>query len=176
LARLIAYDFGMIRKLSGAIIRLPLTFKGYWKFGKFVNVYGNFTVLDASRVTVGRNLAINHGVFIQGRSEIVIGNDVVLSARVMIFDGGLDIGLTGTPDNDHVVAPVTIGDRAWIGAGAILLPGITIGSDAVIGAGSVVTRSVPSGQVWAGNPAKRLRDKASNQPVDAVQAEDQPAL
>jgi maltose O-acetyltransferase len=54
-------------------------------------------------------------------------------------------------------APVTIGDDVWVGAGALILPGVTIGARAVIGAGSVVTRDVPEGVVAAGNPCRVLR-------------------
>jgi maltose O-acetyltransferase len=49
---------------------------------------------------------------------------------------------------------VRIGRDAWIGGGAIILPGVTIGDGAVIGAGSVVTRDVSEGQTVAGNPAR----------------------
>lgn len=54
-------------------------------------------------------------------------------------------------------AGVTIGNGVWIGTGAIILPGVTIGDNAIIGAGSVVTKNVPSGQTWAGNPARMIR-------------------
>lgn len=46
---------------------------------------------------------------------------------------------------------------ATIGAGSTILPGLTIGEGAMIGAGSVVTKDVPSGELWVGNPARRLR-------------------
>jgi maltose O-acetyltransferase len=50
--------------------------------------------------------------------------------------------------------PVRIGRNAWIGGGAIILPGVTIGDDALVGAGSVVTRDVPAGATVFGNPAR----------------------
>ena len=54
--------------------------------------------------------------------------------------------------------PVAICDNAFIGAKSIILKGVTIGENSVIGAGSVVTKSVPANQIWAGNPAKFIRE------------------
>lgn len=53
--------------------------------------------------------------------------------------------------------PVRVGDRVWIGAGAILLPGVSIGENSVIGAGSVVTHDIPANVVAVGNPCRVLR-------------------
>ena len=55
-------------------------------------------------------------------------------------------------------APINIGKNCWIGAGAIILPGITIGDNVVIGAGSIVTKDIPSNVVAVGNPCKVLRE------------------
>ena len=55
-------------------------------------------------------------------------------------------------------APIKIEEDVFIGAGCIVLKGVTIGKGSVIGAGSVVTKMVPAGQVWAGNPARYIRD------------------
>jgi acetyltransferase-like isoleucine patch superfamily enzyme len=57
---------------------------------------------------------------------------------------------------------IIIEDWAWIGAGTIVLPGIHIGKGAIVGAGSVVTRSVPAFEIWAGNPAKKIRDRKAS--------------
>ena len=51
---------------------------------------------------------------------------------------------------------IRIGDNVWIGAGAIILPGVTIGDDAVIGAGAIVTKDIKTGEVVGGNPARLL--------------------
>lgn len=150
-------ETGMLRSTLSAVKRLLPTFKGYWHFGKFVNIYGNFTVVNSANIKIGNNVAINHDVFLLGRCGIAIGDHVVLSARAMVMDGGLDIGRSHAAGSDHVDRPVEIGHGAWIGAGAIILPGVVIGTGAVIGAGSVVTKSVPAREVWAGNPARPIR-------------------
>ena len=54
--------------------------------------------------------------------------------------------------------PVHIGRNCWIGAGAVILPGVTIGDHSVIGAGSVVTKDIPAGVVAVGNPCRVLRE------------------
>ena len=58
---------------------------------------------------------------------------------------------------------IEIGDDVWIGARAVVLPGVVIGDGAVVGAGAVVTRSVPEGTTVAGNPARPLVPSASSE-------------
>lgn len=55
-------------------------------------------------------------------------------------------------------APVCIGKNCWIGAGALIMPGVTIGDNTVVGAGSVVTKDLPSNVVAVGNPCRVLRE------------------
>lgn len=145
----------MASRVINALGRLLRRAKGYVLFGKRVEIFGPFTVLVPGGVRLGRNVAINHGVFLNGGCRIEIGNDAVLSARCMIIDVGLDPATFGETIA-YRNAPIRIGSRAWIGASAIILPGVTIGDGAIIGAGSVVTRDVPAGQTWAGNPARAL--------------------
>jgi maltose O-acetyltransferase len=84
---------------------------------------------------------------------IEIGNNVTLAPRVHILahDASTKIFLNYTR-----LGKVKIGDNVFIGAGAIILPGVEIGNNVVIGAGSVVTKSIPSDTVFSGNPAKLI--------------------
>ena len=144
----------MIERVRHFVLRV----KGRWVFGRPVAVFGDFTVVNPKRVTIGSNCAINHGVFILGHTKIEIGDDVVLSARCMLIDGGLDAqGFDRTDTRTYVDRPITIGDGAWIGAGAIILPGVTVGARSMVGAGSVVTKDVAPRSVVAGNPAELIR-------------------
>ncbi len=65
-------------------------------------------------------------------------------------------------------SPITIGDDVWVGANAIVLRGARIGTGAVIGAGSVVTKAVPAYEIWAGVPAKKIRDRFSEEVRQAI--------
>lgn len=135
-----------------------LQVKGWLVFRRRAIVFGNFTVSNPKNVKIGANCHINHDVFLLGRVGITIGNDVVLSARCMLLDAGLESrSFADFKEHVHVDAPIKVGNGAWIGAGAIILPGVTIGEHCIIGAGSLVRRDVPARTVVAGNPAKVIR-------------------
>jgi hypothetical protein len=69
----------------------------------------------------------------------------------------MDSNSHGVEGREHVEAPVRIGDGSWLGARAMVLPGVTIGKRVVVAAGSVVTRDVPDDVLVAGNPARVVR-------------------
>lgn len=89
---------------------------------------------------------------------IRLGSHVHVTSGVQFVthDGGTLVLRHRTPDLE-VTAPIAVGDRVYIGMNSIILPGVTIGDDVVIGAGSVVSKSVPSGAVAAGVPAKVIK-------------------
>ncbi len=137
------------------IAHIALQLKGYWVFGRRVGVFGNFKVLRPENVTIGPDCGINHDVFIVGAKRVQIGANVVLSARCMLIDTGLDVrGFAQTPFPSHTDAAIVIEDGAWIGAGAIILGGVTVGRKSIVGAGAVVTRDVSDFTIVAGSPAR----------------------
>jgi maltose O-acetyltransferase len=104
-------------------------------------------------LSVGNNFIMLNDVILDPSHywHISIGDDVTLAPRVHVLAHDAStkklFGYTR-------IGRVTIGDRVFIGASSIILPGVTIGNDTIIGAGSVVSRNIPSNSVAAGNPAR----------------------
>jgi acetyltransferase-like isoleucine patch superfamily enzyme len=106
------------------------------------------------RMRIGDRVFVNCGTVLLAVLEIEIGDDVALANEVYVMDSNSH-GVEGRP---HVEAPVRIGDGTWVGARAMILPGVTIGKRVVVAAGSVVTRDVPDDVLVAGNPARVVRE------------------
>jgi lipopolysaccharide O-acetyltransferase len=109
---------------------------------------------------------INDYVHISAIESVEIGNDVLIASHVYISDnshGAYKGDASDTsPDippikRPYLVAPVKIGDRAWIGEGVMVMPGATIGDGCVVGAHSVVTKSLPANTISVGSPAKPIK-------------------
>ncbi|MCO5965857.1 sugar O-acetyltransferase [Sinorhizobium meliloti] len=105
-------------------------------------------------IRLGAHVYVNFNCVILDVAEVAIGEGTAIGPAVQIY----------TADHPHdpeqrqaglqLGRPVRIGRHAWIGGGAIILPGVTIGDHAVVGAGSVVTRDVPAGAKVVGSPAR----------------------
>lgn len=118
--------------------------------------------ITCSKISIGRRVVIRPGtmLFADGDAEITIEDDVLLGSGVHIYVGNHRFTDVSRPISEQGRAPskpVTLARGCWVGANAILLPGVTIGENAVIGAGSVVTRSVEPRTLAAGNPARVIR-------------------
>lgn len=108
-------------------------------------------------ISIGRAAYVNTGVFFDGTDAVEVGARVHLGMQSMILTGGHDLGPVACRAGDIRPAPVTIGDGAWIGARAILMPGVRIGAGAIVAAGAVVTSDCEAGGLYGGVPAKLLR-------------------
>lgn len=106
---------------------------------------------------LGNHVYANFNLTLVDDTDIYIGDNVMLGPNVTIATAGHPIA----PEYREKVAqfniPVHIGRNVWIGAHAVVLPGISIGDNSVIGAGSIVTKDVPANVVAAGNPCRVLR-------------------
>ena len=134
--------------------------------GEGTRVWQFVVVLSGARIGADCNVCTQ--VLIEG--DVVIGNRVTVKSGVQVWNGvrledDVFVGPNATFTNDKVprsrqppptFAQTHVRRGASIGANATILCGVTIGENALIGAGSVVTRDVPAGEVWVGNPARRL--------------------
>ena len=114
-----------------------------------------FTTDCGKNITIGKNVFINSGCRFQDQGGITIGDNTLIGHNVVIAT--LNHDMNPEKRGSLIPSPVKIGDRVWIGAGAIILPGVTIGDNAVIGAGSVVTKDIPENTVAVGSPARVIR-------------------
>jgi acetyltransferase-like isoleucine patch superfamily enzyme len=131
-----------------------------------------FVFAHAGKIVVGDWCYIGPGSRIWSAENITIGNRVLISHNVNIFDSVthpldpvlrheqfVEIFTRGHPKKiDLQASPLVIEEDAWIGAGATIVRGVRVGARSIIGAGSVVLQDVPSDVLVAGNPARVVRD------------------
>ena len=108
-------------------------------------------------VHFGRNVYANFGLTLVDDGHIYVGDSVMFAPNVIVATGSHPVEPTLRRQGLQFNLDVRIGDNVWIGAGAVILPGVTIGENTVIGAGSVVTKDIPAGVVAVGNPCRVMR-------------------
>lgn len=133
-------------KSVGEGVRIEIPF--YTDFGK--------------NITVGENVFINAGCKFQDQGGIYIGDNTFIGHNVVLATLDHDID----PDKRHLLypEPIYIGNKVWIGAGAIITKGVTIGDNSIIAAGAVVTHDIPNNVIAGGVPAKVIKtiEKSKN--------------
>lgn len=149
---------------------LSLPFVSFRLRARGLRAFGYDVPLDA-RISYGteiygKDLRLAGGVYMNTRvlinayGGVSIGENVHIAPRVQILSTDHEVGGPERRAGRSRSARVHIGDGAWIGAGAIVLPGVDVGRGCVIAAGAVVTRSTEPDGVYAGIPARRVRDLA----------------
>lgn len=109
-------------------------------------------------VWFGNNIYANFNLTLVDDTYIYVGDCTMFGPNVTVATAGHPILPELRRKAYQYNAPVRIGKNCWLGAGAIVLPGVSIGDNSVIGAGSVVTKDIPSGVVAVGNPCMVLRE------------------
>lgn len=117
--------------------------------------YSNF---GGKHVHFGKNIYCNFGLTMVDDTHIYVGDYTMFGPNVTVATAGHPILPELREKAYQYNASVRIGKNCWIGAGAVILPGITIGNNVVVGAGSVVTKDLPDNVVAVGNPCRILRE------------------
>lgn len=155
---------GLTMILSQFIMWMPIHFIR-WIFlkllmksiGTHTEFCRNLDIRSPHRVSVGSNTTINKRALIDGRGgELKIGNCVDIAQEAQIWTLQHDYN---SPCYAAVGKPVSIGDYAWIGTRAIILPGVNVGEGVVVAAGAVVTKDIEPYTVVAGVPAKKITER-----------------
>lgn len=121
-----------------------------------------FFVDRGAELIIGDNVGISQAALIS-HCSLRIGNNVKIGGGTSVYTTdfhSLDARVRASSDDmtNRKCAPVVIKDNVFIGAKCIILKGVTIGENSIVGAGSVVTKAIPDNQIWAGNPAKFIRN------------------
>lgn len=159
---------------------MNLLFKAYYKFERIINrnrvqqlkqrlkscgenVFIDHTChfLVPERMEVGANSSFSSYTTVYATFGVKIGRQCLISSNCGISSyNHVQNSLNRRQDVEQDVLfskPVIIGDNVWIGMNVCILPGVEIGDNSIIGSGSVVTKSVPSNEVWVGNPARFVK-------------------
>lgn len=137
-----------------------------FKFGKFIAQYFpknsiRIRGLKLCGFKVGKNVYVGQDLIVaspisENTCSLFIGNRVAIGPRVTIVLSS-DANWSRLMENrEYIKSTIILGDDCWIGAGAIILPGVTIGKMAIVGAGAVVTKNVNDHSIVVGVPAKEI--------------------
>lgn len=152
---------GLVPTTFGVILRAVTAKFFFKKCNGFAWIQPRVIIVHSDRIKVGKNFGVNSGTYINGVGEIEIGNYVLLGNNVTISSGVHPIeGDTPTIfERKTIPKKIIIEDDVWIGAGAIIMPGVKLAKGTVVGANSIVTKDTEEYSVVIGSPAKMIRKR-----------------
>lgn len=124
------------------------------EIGKGSTIHMGARFYQPNNISIGQGTIIGDHAFLDGRATLKIGSHVDIASQVMIYNSEHNLD---SPTMAAIEEPVVIGDYCFIGPRAIIMPGVTLGKGAVVAGGAVVTKSVASGDVVGGVPAKKIK-------------------
>lgn len=166
----VSYLYTLVFFKNAKIIRLPFyrTKLGSFKYGKRLSIGPN-AIIDIVNskgiLIIGDRFNAYHRLHIGVMESVSIGDDVLIASNVYISDcshGWYKGSIQSDPkiapnERPLMAAPIHIGNKVWIGEGAMILPGVCIGDGAIIGAGAIVSKNIEAYSIAVGNPAKVIK-------------------
>lgn len=150
---------GVLPRLAFSRVRAGLVRCSGVAVGSGTVIGGRLVVSGwGGRLSFGRDCFVNSGCHVDLSASVSIGDRVALAHDVLIITSSHTVGPRGQRAAALQRRPVAVGDGAWIGARAILLPGVVVGPGAIVAAGAVVAKDVPAHTLVAGVPARHVRD------------------
>jgi acetyltransferase-like isoleucine patch superfamily enzyme len=122
----------------------------------------------STRVSIGRETFVNYRCFFDALDRVTIGERCDIAMEVIFTTSSHEVGGAERRGGASVKAPITIGDGVWIGARATILPGVTVGDGSIVAAGAVVTRDCAPNGLYAGVPARRIRELDGASPLEVA--------
>ncbi|HEX3974780.1 MAG TPA: acyltransferase [Solirubrobacteraceae bacterium] len=141
------------RRLRDRFVRSVLR----WPMGEDVHIGRAVSLQGTSGITIGSRVFIHRHTELDLRGGLTIGDDVAIGPHCRILSADHD---ADSPTREYRERSVAIGNRAWLGTGACLLPGTAVGDGTVVGASAVAHGALDDFSIYVGNPARRLRERA----------------
>lgn len=152
------YDYNQIRP-SEQEKKQKLLSKMFAEIGEDCYIEAPFRAnFGGLHVHFGKQVYANFNLTLVDDTHIYVGDYTMFGPNVIVATAGHPLLPKLREEAYQFNMPVTIGRNCWIGAGAIILPGVTIGDNVVIGAGSVVTKDLPDNVIAVGNPCRVMRE------------------
>ena len=143
------------------------SFIGYKEHGGKIILGNNVSIMHGcvlrtctGIIDIGNNVSIGYYCIFHGMGGIKIGNNVLFSPHVHLY--AQDHGIVSNiliMKQKNIPKSISIGCDVWVGANSVICGGVSIEDGCVIGAGSVVTKSIPKNEIWAGNPAIKIKER-----------------
>ena len=136
------------------------------RIGRGLIIKNNVNIKFPWKLTIGDDCWIGEGVWIDNLDMVTIGNDVCISQGAMLLTGNHDYTQPSMPYRN---APIRIDSGAWIGAKAVLCPGVNVYANAVLTVGSIATTDMQPATIYQGNPAKEIRKRKMKSETEKTQ-------